>query len=109
MVTGAWEGERLVRIISRRRLREFWERHADAERPLQTWYAVVRANTYATPHELRGDFTTVSFLGGHRTVFNIGGNRYRLVVDMRYDMGRVYVREVLTHEAYDRRTREGTL
>lgn len=98
-----------MRIISRRRLREFWEIHADAERPLQTWYAVMRGKQYETPHELREDFTTVSFLGGHRTVFNIGGNRYRLVVDMRYDLGRVYIRNVLTHEAYDRRTREGTL
>lgn len=50
-----------------------------------------------------------SFLGARRTVFNIGGNRYRLVVDMRYDLRRVYVRHVLTHEEYDRRSIEGTL
>ncbi len=69
----------------------------------------MRTNAYETPHQLRGDFATVSFLGGYRTVFNVGGNKYRLVVDMRYDLGRVYVREVLTHEDYDRRTLEGTL
>lgn len=98
-----------MRIISRRRLREFWEEHADAEGPLQTWYAIVKNNTYEKPHQVREDFATASFLGGSRTVFNIGGNKYRLVVDMRYDLGRVYVREVLTHDEYDRKAQEGTL
>jgi mRNA interferase HigB len=101
--------ERLVRIISRRRLREFWDRHTDAERPLKTWYAIVNHQAYETAQDLKEDFASVSFLGRHRTVFNVGGNKYRLVVDMRYDLGRVYVREVLTHEEYDRRSREGTL
>lgn len=98
-----------MRIISRRRLREFWEKHADAERPLTVWYAIVSKNDYEQPHELRRDFATASFLGSWRTVFNIGGNKYRLVVDMRYDLGRVYIREVLTHEEYDRRIRESKL
>lgn len=55
------------------------------------------------------DFPTASFLGARRTVFNIGGNKYRLVVDMRYDLERVYVRDVLTHAEYDRRSIEGSL
>ena len=54
-------------------------------------------------------FPSASFLGEWRTVFNIGGNKYRLVVDMRYDLGRVYIRHVLTHAEYTRRTQEGTL
>lgn len=98
-----------MRIISRRRLREFWELRADAERPLQTWYAIVKAKSYSNPHDVREDFPTASFLGGWRTVFNIGGNKYRLVVDMRYDLQRTYIREVLTHEEYDQRSRLGTL
>lgn len=98
-----------MRIISRRRLREFWEEHADAEGPLQTWYAIMKAGTYESPHQVRKDFGTASFLGGARTVFNIGGNKHRLLIDMRYDLGRVYIREVLTNDEYERRTREGTL
>jgi len=47
-------------------------------------------------------FPSASFVGKHRTIFNIGGNKYRLVVDMRYDLGRVYIRAVLTHVEYDR-------
>jgi mRNA interferase HigB len=98
-----------LRIISRKALREFGEKHADSRKPLDAWYRIVRGRDYRSPHELRQDFPTASFLGARRTVLNIGGNRYRLVVDMRYDLGRVYVRDVLTHEEYDHRSIEGAL
>ena len=98
-----------MRVISRRPLKEFGEKYEDARAPLDAWYRIIRGREYETPHELRKDFPSASFLGARRTVFNIGGNKYRLVVDMRYDLGRVYVRDVLTHVEYDRKTREGTL
>ena len=98
-----------MRVISRRPLREFARKHADARKPLDAWYRILRSRDYETPHELREDFPRVSFLGASRTVFDIGGNKYRLVCDMRYDLGRAYVRAVLTHEEYDRRSIEGTL
>jgi len=98
-----------LRIISRKPLREFGVRYADAVEPLNAWYRVVKGRDYGSPHELRADFPTASFLGARRTVFNVGGNKYRLVVDMRYDLGRVYVRHVLTHEEYDRKSIDGTL
>lgn len=98
-----------MRIISRKPLREFAKQHADAAEPLDAWYRIVKGRDYSSPHELRDAFPTASFLGARRTVFNIGGNKYRLVVDMRYDLGRVYVRHVLTHEEYDRRSIDGTL
>ena len=98
-----------MRIISRKALREFGKRHADAQAPLDAWYRIVKGRDYDSPHELRQEFPTASFLGAYRTVFNIGGNKYRLVVDMRYDLGRVYIREVLTHAEYDRKSIEGTL
>jgi mRNA interferase HigB len=98
-----------LRIISRRPLRAFAEKHADANGPLNAWFAIMKGKQYSNPHALRRDFPAASFLGDQRTVFNIGGNKYRLVVDVRYDLGRVYVREVLTHEEYSRRSIEGTL
>jgi len=98
-----------LRIISRRPLREFATKHADAVEPLDAWYRIIKGQDYGSPHELRKAFPTASFLGARRTVFNIGGNKYRLVVDMRYDLGQVYVRHVLTHEEYDHRSIEGTL
>lgn len=98
-----------MRIISRKPLRDFSERHEDAKVPLDAWYRILKGREYRSPHELRTDFPTASFLGARRTVFNIGGNKYRLVVDMRYDLGRVYVRDVLTHEEYDRKSIDGVL
>ena len=98
-----------MRVISRRPLKEFGEKYEDAVATLDAWYRVIKGRDYKTPHELRKDFPSASFLGARRTVFNIGGNKYRLVVDMRYDLGRVYVRDVLTHVEYDRKMKEGTL
>ena len=104
----AGSGQR-VRIIARKALRDFGERYPDAKQPLDAWYHILKGRAYRSPHEVRADFPTASFLGARRTVFNIGGNKYRLVVDMRYDLGRVYVRDVLTHEEYDAKSIEGVL
>ncbi len=98
-----------MHVITRKRLQDFWEDYPDSERPLKTWLAVVKLKRYAGSYAVRQDFPTASFLGKWRTIFNIGGNKYRLVVDMRYDLGRIYIRHVLTHEEYDRRTRDRNL
>lgn len=98
-----------MQVIHIKRLRDFWQRHPDAEKPLRAWNAIVRQKRYGTPDEVRADFRHADFPGDRRVLFNIGGNKYRLVVDIRYDLGRIYVRHVLTHEEYDRRTADGTL
>ena|ERR1700741_2805209 len=98
-----------MRIISRKRLREFGEQHADAITPLDAWYSLVRAKEYGSPGEVKADFPSVSFISDDVTVFNIGGNRYRLSVSIRYRTGIVYIRHVLTHAEYDRRSKDGTL
>ena len=67
----------------------------------------MRQKRYGSPHELREDFCHSDFLGDRKVVFNIGGNKCRLVMDIRYDLGRIYVRHVLTHEENDRRTAAG--
>jgi mRNA interferase HigB len=69
---------------------------------LCAWLGIVRRARYADSHDVRRDFPTASFLGEGKTVFNIAGNQYRLVVDIRYRVGRVYIRHVLTHAQYDR-------
>ena len=90
-----------MHVITRQRLQEFWQSHPDAERPLKAWLAIVRLKRCSSSHEVRQDFASASFLGKWRTVFNIGGNKYRLVVDMRYDLGRTYIRHFLTHQEQD--------
>lgn len=91
-----------MHIITRGRLTEFGRRHADAAQSLRDWARIIRRKRYKGHLEVRRDFTTVDFVGTTKAVFNICGNRYRLVVDMRYDLGRVYIRHVVTHQEYDR-------
>lgn len=98
-----------MHVISLKRLREFWHRYPDAEKPLRVWEAIVRQKRYGSQHEVPEDFRHADFLGNRRVVFNVGGNKYRLVVDIRYDLDRIYVRYGLSHEEYDRRTADGTL
>ena len=78
----------IIRIITESRLSAFWKEHADAETPLKEWRRQMRLKQYRTPHEVRADFSTADFLKNGVTVFNVGGNKYRLVVTMRYDMYR---------------------
>ena len=98
-----------MRIITETRLTAFWTEHPDAEIPLKAWRRLIRAAQYTSPHQARQDFPAADFLGKGVTVFDIGGNRYRLVVTMRYDLQRVYIRHVLTHAEYERKSRTGDL
>jgi len=98
-----------VRVISRKRLIDFGKRHADAVSPLAVWYRAMKVAKYTSAHEVKQAFASTSFLGNERTVFNIAGNKYRLVVDIRYKKGRVYVVHVLTHAQYDKMNRAGQL
>jgi mRNA interferase HigB len=90
-----------MRISSRKRLREFANVHPDAVTPLDDWYRIVRGAGYQTPQEVKNQFGNSSFIGGTVAVFNIVGNKYRLVVNMRYDWQTVFVMHVFTHEEYD--------
>jgi mRNA interferase HigB len=93
-----------VRIIARRTLTEFWERDRcrDSEQPLRSWFAEARKATWKTPNEIRAQYRNASVAGNDRVVFNIGGNKYRLVVAVRYDLGIIFIRFVGTHRQYDR-------
>ena len=94
-----------VRVISLKPLREFWQRHADAEEPLRLWYKTATGAEWSNLQEVRQAYPHadgVRTAGGDTlTVFNIGGNKYRLIARIRYDYQLVNVRAVLTHEEYD--------
>jgi mRNA interferase HigB len=91
-----------MRIISRRILREFWERHPDAAIVLQTWFHDVEGAAWNSPKDIKTIYQNASFVANNRVVFNIKGNHYRLVVVVIYQHGVVYIRFVGTHEEYDR-------
>ena len=90
-----------MRIISRRTLREFWAKHADAEQSLKAWYANVKRADWKTPSDVKATYRNASFVENNRVVFNIKGNSYRLVAAINYQYGIVYIRFVGTHQAYD--------
>ena len=91
-----------MRIISRRILRGFWEKHPDSQQVLQIWYADVSRTIWQSPADIKAIYRNASFLANNRVVFNIKGNHYRLVVVVEYRYGVVYVRFVGTHAEYDR-------
>lgn len=93
-----------MRIIAKRTLRQFWEanaRNAVARTPLEDWYAQAKEADWAAPADVKSQFGDASILRGSRVVFNIGGNRFRLIVRINYPYRVVYVRFVGTHAEYD--------
>src|SRR5438105_9210848 len=93
-----------MRIISRRTLRLFWEKreYADAEQPLKAWFREASNADWASPVQIKAAFGTASIIANNRVVFNIAGNKYRLVVRVNYPYRVMYVRFVGTHAQYDR-------
>ncbi|MCW5202683.1 type II toxin-antitoxin system HigB family toxin [Desulfobulbus sp. US1] len=90
-----------MHIISRKTLQIFWEKHPDSERPLSRWFKAVRHSEFSSFNELRSAFPTADKVGD-LIVFNIGGNKYRLIASVHFNRNKVYIRQVLTHSEYDR-------
>ena len=90
-----------MRIISKKRLREFWIVHPDAKESLLTWYQTARRAVWPTFADIRKVYRTADRVGKF-TVFNVGGKKYRLIAEIIFPYGRLYVRHVLTHREYDR-------
>ncbi|MED5501044.1 type II toxin-antitoxin system HigB family toxin [Salinicola sp. LHM] len=91
-----------MRVIAKSTLRAFWEQgHDSAETPLTEWYNMMLRASWTTPQELKADIGTASILKYGRAVFNIGGNKYRVIVSIRYSQQIAWVRFVGTHAQYD--------
>lgn len=90
-----------MRLISNRVLREFADAHLQAEEPLQSWRHVIERNAFQNFAELRQAFRSVDKVGD-LYVFNIGGNKYRLVATIAYRIQTVWVKHILTHAQYDK-------
>jgi mRNA interferase HigB len=90
-----------VRAIARRTLREFWQTHPDSEQALRAWYHDARKADWRSPTDIKRVYANASIAGENRVVFNIKGNKYRLVVAINYSYHVCYIRFVGTHKAYD--------
>jgi mRNA interferase HigB len=91
-----------MRIIALNKLREFWEKHPQAETPLRAWYAEASRADWKSPMDIKAAYHQASFLPNNRVVFNIKGNDYRLVTAVHYNRGMMFIRFVGTHAEYDR-------
>ena len=91
-----------MRVMAKKILRDFWEKHPDSEHQLKTWYKEASMANWKTPNEIRSEYARSSIIGDNRVVFNICGNRYRLVIKINYKRGYAYIRFIGTHNEYDK-------
>jgi mRNA interferase HigB len=89
-----------MHVISRKALRAFWQRYADSEAPLQRWYKIISTSEFGSFSQLREAFPSADMVDD-LTIFNIGGNKYRLIASIHFNRQKVYIRHVLTHAEYD--------
>jgi mRNA interferase HigB len=92
-----------MHIITRKRLLDFSRQHPDCASALESWFRIVKRTNFNSFVELRQVFPSVDQVSG-LTVFNIGGNKARLIAAVHYNTHRVYLRYILTHGEYNRGT-----
>ncbi len=90
-----------MRIIKKGTLREYWRQNPEAAEPLKSWYKEVKAADWQTPHDVKEMYGSASIVGDNRIVFNIAGNKHRLVVKFNYPYRVAYIRFIGTHAEYD--------
>jgi mRNA interferase HigB len=91
-----------MRVVAKKPLREFWEANWDAQGSLSAWLHEAEKATWTSPAEVKAQYQNSSIISDNRVVFNIHGNKYRLVVKIHYNRGIIYIRFIGTHEEYDR-------
>jgi len=91
-----------MRVIAKKILRQFWEKQADSEEQLKTWYKEASKSIWNSPNDIKSEYPKASILKNGRVVFNICGNRYRLVVKINYLRKWVFIRFIGTHTEYDK-------
>ena len=89
-------------VVSRKKLKDFWQKHPDARTALLLWERRVKAADWQTFNDVKQDFGDADQVGDERIVFNIRGNHYRLIAIVKVRNHRVYVRWIGTHKAYDK-------
>jgi mRNA interferase HigB len=98
-----WEKISVMRVIAKSSLKKFWEQPgcADARGPLHSWYDEALKATWQSPQDVKDHYASASICGNNRVVFNIGGNKYRLVVELQYRASIVWIKFIGTHAQYD--------
>jgi len=91
-----------VRVISRRKLRDFYTKYPDSKSSLDSWFYEAKKAFWKNPAEIKENYRNASFLEDNKVCFNISGNKYRLIVKVNYRIGIVFIRFIGTHSQYDK-------
>lgn len=92
-----------MQVIALRPLRQFWEKHPQAETPIKVWYAAASKAEWKSPADIKAQFgASVDFVGDNRVIFDLSGNKYRLIVHVAYAYKRALVKFIGTHAEYDK-------
>ena len=91
-----------MRVIAKKTLREFWQKHKDCEQQLKAWYQEPNKAKWKNTKDIKREYPSASFLADNRVVFNIKGNHYRLVIRINYHYQMIWIRFIGTHAQYDK-------
>jgi mRNA interferase HigB len=91
-----------LRIVAKKILREFWEIHPDCEQQLKSWFKETNKAVWKNSNDIKSEYPSASILINNRIVFNIKGNKYRLIVKINFDYEMVWVRFIGTNAQYDK-------
>ena len=91
-----------MRIISRKKLVEYWQKYPDTEQTLTAWYQEARAAEWTGPQDIKNRYGNASIVGNNRVVFNIRGNKHRLIDAVAYQYGTIFIKFIGTHVEYDK-------
>ena len=90
-----------MRVVAKKILRDFWEKHEDCEQQLKSWFAEAQKAEWENPNQIKTEYPSASILNDNRVVFNVKGNNYRLIVKISYEYEMVWIRFIGTHAEYD--------
>jgi len=91
-----------MRVIAKKILREFWDKHGDSQEQLKTWYKEASKAEWSSPIDIKTEYPKASILKNGRVVFNICGNKYRLIIQINYTRHWAFIRFIGTHREYDK-------
>ena len=91
-----------MRVFAKKILREFWEKHNDSEQQLKTWYKEASKAKWLSPTDIKSEYAKASILKSSRVVFDICGNKYRLIVEINYERQWAFIKFIGTHNQYDK-------
>jgi mRNA interferase HigB len=91
-----------MRVFAKKILRDFWDKQADSEEQLKTWFKEASKAYWTSPADIKSEYPKASILKDRKVIFNICGNKYRLIVRINYKRGWVFILFIGTHLEYDK-------